>query len=172
MLAMARKCSIGAVAILCCAAVVGMFTLHVAVTAPVRASDGFKMGRLLILTYAWGALLETDISVKLFAESLRETGSTADVVILTHDPLAKSTSAWLIQQHNFKVEMVPDVLMQTSTVSGDPVLFRFVAWNYYLKGRTSDYTHVMTTDLDVFFQADPLQCLPQIQALQVVKGSL
>lgn len=134
-----------------------------------RASRGLGkiQPRLLILTYAWGGLQETDINVQLYTESLRETGSTADVVILTHDPLVNSTATWLLQQHKFKVEMVPDVVVQTSTVSGDPVLFRFVAWNYYLKRHRSNYTHVMTTDMDVFFQADPLHCLPQIQALQV-----
>jgi hypothetical protein len=47
------------------------------------------------------------------------------------------------------------------------VLFRFTAWRQYLSVHKSEYTHVLTTDLDVFFQLDPLACMPQRPMLQV-----
>lgn len=128
--------------------------------------------RLLILSYAWGAFQHSDM-LHLFVESLRATGSDADVVVMVPELLA-NTSIIPSTLVGVQVVEVPKALQALAQASGgqEHVLIRFTAWRHYVSAHRSEYTHVLTTDMDVFFQQDPLKCMPQAPMLQLTEENM
>jgi len=53
---------------------------------------------------------------------------------------------------------VPAHLLQGIKWSRDGAVFRFRAWNWYLKNNQHKYCNVLNADMDVFFQTDPFAC--------------
>ena len=126
-----------------------------------------RNSKLLVLTYVFGTFSghqNNSNLLWLLNDSLKETGSHADLVVLTPD--SKSDEELRsFHSRGINVEVVPDHLKSARSFS-QQVLFRFTAWRHYINKHRSDYTHVFTTDGDVFVQLDPLKCLPQHRMLQ------
>lgn len=81
------------------------------------------------------------------------------------------------QENRVEIQHVPAPLLSSSKTFREKLymLARFVAWDDYLHRLPRQYTHVMTTDMDVFFQQDPGSCFPaepMIQAFEENQAQL
>ena len=131
--------------------------------------------RNLIMTFIWGDLIITshrNVQLQLLIKTYRRVSTTdTSIIILCSDcPSDESTLSWL-SQNGVGIASVPAHICEKSTtfVAQNYMLFRMVAWEWYLSEHYTEYDQVIHTDADVLFQRDPFGpgCLQNLPGLHV-----
>jgi hypothetical protein len=110
----------------------------------------------LVLSYFSGKFDMTLFNI--FVRSLRGTGCTARVVVMIHGFNPSQQAKALADVFDVQLVPVNPSLMQDIPWSNEHYLFRFHAWNHFLRENHGKFCHVLNADVDVLFQADPFLC--------------
>ena len=110
----------------------------------------------LVLSYFSGKF---DLQLfNIFVRSLRATGSSAVIVVMIHGFEPSDKAKALAEVFEAQLLPVPESLLEGIPWSNDGMVFRFRAWNWFLRNYQHKYCHVLNADMDVYFQTDPFAC--------------
>jgi len=132
-----------------------------------------KASRNLIITFTWGNMRIADNrQLELLVQTYRRISSTTtDIVILCLDYEEDESTLTFMKTYDVSFVKVPTYICEISITckSQNFVLFRMVAWEWFLRTHQSEYDNVVHTDADVLFQRDPFGpgCLQDISGLHV-----
>ena len=110
----------------------------------------------LVLSYFSGKF---DLQLfNIFVRSLRATGSSAVIVVMIHGFDPSDDAKALAEVFEAQLLPVPEFLLKDIPWANDGMVFRFRAWNWFLRKNQQKFCHVLNADMDVYFQTDPFAC--------------